>query len=992
VTSISGDGTFITNSGSTGTVTLTLGNAAAHSYWGNNTGSTGAPAYHQPAFSDLSGSAACAQLPALTGDTTTSAGSCATTTAKINGTAFSGTANDVVAFGTGGTIPLDTSILYTNLVTASSAASAANQIAVSAGANKALSYVCNAATAGSLCYWNGSAWTLLAGNSSGTEWLQETASGVPSWTTPGGGGNVSNSGTPTQYQTAVWVTSTSIEGIGPGTSGYPLVSGGASTYPGYAQLTSTGLNVTTTSCTNQVVTAISSGVVGTCTTLTSSYLPAATVYNNQANTYTTGLQNLNSATLELPSSAGYAPTAASLFGYDSTNNRLVFGNGTTTAVPGFFTAALNGSRCLQTSGTIGLLVEASAACGTGGVTSITGDGNIITNSSSTGAVTLTIAGTSGGVPYFSSTSAWNSSALLTANAIMVGGGAGTAPATDSSATLSGAALTLGASGTPGTLLTYPSSGNFTTTWGSAATASNTILGFSSAPTTGDLVSCTTSSTTCTLTDSTVLAANVVTASSAAGGAGYLAYSAGANKALSYLTPTSGGVVYGLSSTSVAFSSALAQYAVVVGGGAGAAPATITAGGAGTVLAGAASATPSLTATPTFGVRGTTLGSLTLAGASSTSGTLTLNGYTSGSCALTVISTGGTLDVCGTNATIASTGAFSGTTFTSTVSTGTAPFTVTSTTQVANLSAASLGGATFAAPGAIGGTTPSTAAFTTITAGVNGGTGGQLTLNGATSGSSVLSVTAAGTTLNLGSANAYVTTAGALTVASCSGCASLSFPLTVSGTTTSGGIPYFSSTTALSSSALLAANHILLGGGAGAAPTSDSALDDGATTANTLTYTGTGGAALIGSGAKLTIGTASCTVGTAGAICLGTGTAPTAASSYNNIWADSSSGEIGGQLGTASTGPIEVAAISTQTGTYSVLATDYTILCNGTFTLTLPTSGILSGKSYRIKNIGTGQCTISAGGTVNIDNATTYPISTQYQTAEFVWNGTQYYVF
>src|SRR5208282_1223665 len=51
-----------------------------------------------------------------------------------------------------------------------------------------------------------------------------------------------------------------------------------------------------------------------------------------------------------------------------------------------------------------------------------------------------------------------------------------------------------------------------------------------------------------------------------------------------------------------------------------------------------------------------------------------------------------------------------------------------------------------------------------------------------------------------------------------GTATLSFPLTVSGTTTSGGIPYFSSTTVLSSSGLLAANAIMLGGGAGAAPT------------------------------------------------------------------------------------------------------------------------------------------------------------------------------
>lgn len=39
-------------------------------------------------FSLLSGSAACGQLPALTGDTTTIAGNCATTTAKVNGVAY----------------------------------------------------------------------------------------------------------------------------------------------------------------------------------------------------------------------------------------------------------------------------------------------------------------------------------------------------------------------------------------------------------------------------------------------------------------------------------------------------------------------------------------------------------------------------------------------------------------------------------------------------------------------------------------------------------------------------------------------------------------------------------------------------------------------------------------------------------------------------------------------------------------------------------------
>jgi hypothetical protein len=47
--------------------------------------------------------------------------------------------------------------------------------------------------------------------------------------------------------------------------------------------------------------------------------------------------------------------------------------------------------------------------------------------------------------------------------------------------------------------------------------------------------------------------------------------------------------------------------------------------------------------------------------------------------------------------------------------------------------------------------------------------------------------------------------------------SISFPQTVAGTTTSGGIPYFSSTTVLTSSALLTQYGVIYGGGAGAAP-------------------------------------------------------------------------------------------------------------------------------------------------------------------------------
>ena len=84
-------------------------------------------------------------------------------------------------------------------------------------------------------------------------------------------------------------------------------------------------------------------------------------------------------------------------------------------------------------------------------------------------------------------------------------------------------------------------------------------------------------------------------------------------------------------------------------------------------------------------------------------------------------------------------------------------------------------------------------------------------------------------------------ASSATAAGWSGCTgSLAFPLTVSGTVNSGGIPGFTSTTTMASSALLALGHVMLGGGAGATPTTDANLDDGQTLLNQLTYAGTAG--------------------------------------------------------------------------------------------------------------------------------------------------------
>lgn len=80
---------------------------------------------------------------------------------------------------------------------------------------------------------------------------------------------------------------------------------------------------------------------------------------------------------------------------------------------------------LPTSGTLGVgTVTSVGGSFTGGLISVGG-----TPVTTTGTLALTVAGTSGGVPYFSSSSAWASSAALAANQIVLGGGAGAAPAT-----------------------------------------------------------------------------------------------------------------------------------------------------------------------------------------------------------------------------------------------------------------------------------------------------------------------------------------------------------------------------------------------------------------------------------------------------------------------------------------------------------------------------------------------------------------------------------
>jgi len=120
---------------------------------------------------------------------------------------------------------------------------------------------------------------------------------------------------------------------------------------------------------------------------------------------------------------------------------------------------------------------------TGGLISV--GGSPITGA---GTLALTVAGTSGGIPYFSSGTAWASSAALAANALVVGGGAGAAPATVTTGT--GVVTALGVNtGSAGSVVLFdgamgtPSSGTVTNLTGTASININGTVG-ATTPSTG----------------------------------------------------------------------------------------------------------------------------------------------------------------------------------------------------------------------------------------------------------------------------------------------------------------------------------------------------------------------------------------------------------------------------------------------------------------------------------------------------------------------------
>ena len=233
----------------------------------------------------------------------------------------------------------------------------------------------------------------------------------------------------------------------------------------------------------QLTLAASTSIAIAGTQITSGTIDSARLSGSYSNI--TGLGTLgnltvtNTITGSVSGNAATATSATNIAG--GTVGAVVYQSGS--GATAFLAAGTNGQVLTLASGipswatpTVGT-VTSIAQTFTGGIISVAGS-PITTN----GTLALTVAGTSGGIPYFSGGTTWASSALLAANALMVGGGTGVAPSTVTTGTgvITALGVNTGSAGAfvvNGGALGTPSSGTVTNLTGTAAinitgTASN----------------------------------------------------------------------------------------------------------------------------------------------------------------------------------------------------------------------------------------------------------------------------------------------------------------------------------------------------------------------------------------------------------------------------------------------------------------------------------------------------------------------------------------
>ena len=231
-------------------------------------------------------------------------------------------------------------------------------------------------------------------------------------------------------------------------------------------------------------------------------------------------------TLTLPLANG---TLATLAGAEAFTNKTSYNKVAITAPATGATLTIADGKTLTASNTLTFTGTdgSSVAFGTGGTVAYVGSTGTVTSvaqsftgglisvagSPITGAGTLalTVAGTSGGIPYFSSASTWATSAALAANALVVGGGAGAAPASITTGTgvVTALGVNTGSAGAfvvNGGALGTPSSGTVTNLTGTASININGTVG-ATTPASGAFTTATANSVLATSNDSGALGAS-----------------------------------------------------------------------------------------------------------------------------------------------------------------------------------------------------------------------------------------------------------------------------------------------------------------------------------------------------------------------------------------------------------------------------------------------------------------------------------------------------
>jgi hypothetical protein len=258
-----------------------------------------------------------------------------------------------------------------------------------------------------------------------------------------------------------------------------------------------------------------------------------------------------SGTLAFTYSGTALPVANGGTGQTSyTDGQLLIGNttgntltkATLTAGSGISVTNAGGSITIaNTSPSLGGTVTSVAQSFTGGLISVAG--SPITTS---GTLALTVAGTSGGIPYFSSGTTWASSAALTQYGVVYGGGAAAAPVAT-------------AAGTTGQVLTATTGA--APTWANPAT-NGTVTSVSVVSANGFAGTVATATSTPAITISTsitgVLKGNATAISAATAGTDYSAGTSTNTSGLVYSTTTTGALT---TATGAQISTALGTTAI-----------------------------------------------------------------------------------------------------------------------------------------------------------------------------------------------------------------------------------------------------------------------------------------------------------------------------------------------------------------------------------------------------------------------------------------------